>query len=188
MPPQQENPCRGWFLLKVRQSLTFLGLIQKLVLHRSCPVLLKDLDLWDKNKECSNRESKCLPCLMNRLWRMCVGICSNLDLLIRENTILQLCWNLSCKILKVAVDLLKIMKKDRKLWLRINFIQTRENTPCSENWKSCVLWCQNNIGAWHLDIFSFFFFFSSLTLSAFKVTICRSGYLKIFCPGGYLLH
>lgn len=55
----------------------------------------KDLDLWDKNKECCNRESQCLPSLVNRessfTWRMCVGICSSLDLLITENITLQLC-------------------------------------------------------------------------------------------------
>lgn len=51
----------------------------------------KDLDLWDKNKECCNRDSQCVPSLVTRLWRMCVGICSSLDLLITENIILQLC-------------------------------------------------------------------------------------------------
>lgn len=53
-----------------------------------------------------------------------MGICSGLDLLITEKIILQLCGNLSCKILKAAVDLLIIIKKKR-IWLGINLMLTR---------------------------------------------------------------
>lgn len=44
------------------------------------------------------------PSLSNWLWKMCVGMYPSLDLLITGKITLHLCWNLSHKILKAAVD------------------------------------------------------------------------------------